>query len=204
MTILFNSTKRSEYHSQRLTLNSLLVNSILSSTRPKIRKNFTESLLVRHLSRTLCNLLLTVLNSVVGNDCELVTAILIRNEKSSIPLPSPELLRVRQAHASYYDFTRATSQILDPSSSNDSGVQLMLELKNYLRLKCQERDSGLIRKLLGEVSTGLALEELGGPLMELIKRIHKVGSAGQAVLKIEEGLDQFIVGKSRILIFVDS
>lgn len=139
--------------------------------------------------------MLTIILFAVGNQCELVTAILLRVEKSSIPLPSPEVHRIRQAHASYHSFTQTTTQRSSSTDSNDSGVELMLELKNYLQLKCQERDSGLIRNLLGEVSTGLALEELGGPFMELIKRIHKVGNAGQAILKMEEGLDQFIVGK---------
>lgn len=63
----------------------------------------------------------------------------------------------------------------------------------YLRLTSRQRDAAAIRKLLGDDATTDALQAFAVPLIDLLKRIYKVGQLSNGLVELQQFLDQLIV-----------
>lgn len=71
-------------------------------------------------------------------------------------------------------------------------VRLILDLKLYLRLLSQERDTKQIREMLAEDNTLEALELLATPFLEFLKRTYKIANAPQAMDNAHKFVEQLI------------
>ncbi|SCV71000.1 BQ2448_3762 [Microbotryum intermedium] len=125
------------------------------------------------------------------NGIELVLAIVRGADEPR--LPAYELERVVRASKRYRAFMKTKPSALARAQVTDTDIRLVLDLQYYFRLVSRDRDSNIIREMLGEDAIASALEVLAGPFVELIKRIYKVGNLSQAVGSFQRFLDQLII-----------
>ncbi|KDE07818.1 hypothetical protein MVLG_01913 [Microbotryum lychnidis-dioicae p1A1 Lamole] len=125
------------------------------------------------------------------NGIELVLAIVRGADEPR--LPAYELERVVRASKRYRAFMKTKPSALARAQVTDTDARLVLDLQYYFRLVSRDRDSNIIREMLGEDAIASALEVLAGPFIELIKRIYKVGNLSQAVGSFQRFLDQLII-----------
>ncbi|SCZ97987.1 BZ3500_MvSof-1268-A1-R1_Chr3-3g06502 [Microbotryum saponariae] len=124
------------------------------------------------------------------NGIEFVLAIVRGDEPR---LPAYELDRVVRASKRYRAYMKTKPSALARAQLTDTDVRLVLDLQYYFRLVSRDCDSNIIREMLGEDAIASALEVLAGPIVELIKRIYKVGNLSQAVGSFQRFLDQLII-----------
>ncbi|KAM0748676.1 hypothetical protein T439DRAFT_69984 [Meredithblackwellia eburnea MCA 4105] len=125
------------------------------------------------------------------NNLELVLCILRGGDEPR--LPSGDLDRVIKAGKSYRSFMKKNPSQLSKAQSDDGGIRLVLDLQMYLRLISRDRDANQIRQMLGDDGTAAALEVLCGPLVELLKRVYRVGNAANALSDFQKAMDQLII-----------
>ncbi|KAK4056755.1 hypothetical protein OIO90_002307 [Microbotryomycetes sp. JL221] len=125
------------------------------------------------------------------NDVELVLCIIRGADEPR--LAKYELERVVRASKKYSAFIKSPKSALAKRNATDPDVRLVLDLQEYLKVISRDRDSNMLRSLLGEDEIAHALEIVAGPFVELLKRVYKVGNGGQALTNLQKFVEQFII-----------
>ncbi|KAG0145583.1 hypothetical protein CROQUDRAFT_78698 [Cronartium quercuum f. sp. fusiforme G11] len=103
-----------------------------------------------------------------------------------------DLERVVRASKVYTSLLRKNRNRITKSMTENISVRLILDLKLYLRLISQERDTKQIQDMLSEDSILEALELLAAPFLEFLKRTYKIANASQAVDDAHKFVEQLI------------
>ncbi|KAI9625604.1 hypothetical protein KEM48_010866 [Puccinia striiformis f. sp. tritici PST-130] len=140
-----------------------------------------------HASKDLKNLFRQYSESA---DMELVVAIVRSAEEPR--LDKYDLERIMSASKAYKSLLAKNRNRITSSMTENIHVRLILDLKLYLRLISQERDSKQIRKMLSEESVAEAMEVLISPLLEFLKRTYNIGNAVQALDDAQSFIEQLI------------
>ncbi|KAM0791448.1 hypothetical protein ACM66B_005903 [Microbotryomycetes sp. NB124-2] len=125
------------------------------------------------------------------NDVELVLCIVRGADEPR--LAKYELERVVRASKKYDAFVKTPKSALAKKNASDPDVRLVLDLQEYLKVISRDRDSNVLRELLGEDDVARALEIVAGPFVELLKRVYKVGNGAQALTNLQKFIEQFII-----------
>ncbi|KAK4054402.1 hypothetical protein OIV83_000896 [Microbotryomycetes sp. JL201] len=104
-----------------------------------------------------------------------------------------ELERVVRASKKYDAFMKTPKSALAKKNASDPDVRLVIDLQEYLKVISRDRDSNVLRELLGEDDVAHALEVVAGPFVELLKRVYKAGNGAQALTNLQKFIEQFII-----------
>lgn len=129
-------------------------------------------------------------NYAESENCELVVTIVRSAEDPR--LDKYDLGRIMKASRVYQTLLKKHRNRITRSMTEDINVRLILDLKLYLRLISQERDSRIIKEMLEDETIREALKVLIEPLGEILKRVYKVGNGSQVIEDIEKFLGQLI------------
>ncbi|EGF99633.1 uncharacterized protein MELLADRAFT_94195 [Melampsora larici-populina 98AG31] len=103
-----------------------------------------------------------------------------------------DLERVVRASKVYASLLRKNRNRITKSMTENISVRLILDLKLYLRLVSQERDTKQVQEIFSESSTLEAFEILVTPFLEFLKRTYKIGNGPQAVDDSQKFIEQLI------------
>lgn len=121
---------------------------------------------------------------------ELVVAIVRSAEEPR--LDKYDLERVVRASKVYASLLRKNHNRITKSMTENISVRLILDLKLYLRLVSQERDTKQVQEIFLEGNTLEAFEVLVTPFLEFLKRTYKIGNGPQAVDDSQKFIEQLI------------
>lgn len=128
--------------------------------------------------------------AVESEKLELVVTIVRSAEEPR--LDKYDLERVVRASKVYASLLRKNRNRITKSMTENISVRLILDLKLYLRLISQERDTKEIKDMLSEARTLEALEVLVTPFMEFLKRTYKIGDSSQVLDDAQKFVEQLI------------
>ncbi|KAH9811370.1 hypothetical protein DFH28DRAFT_1131315 [Melampsora americana] len=103
-----------------------------------------------------------------------------------------DLERVVRASKVYASLLRKNNNRITKSMTENISIRLILDLKLYLRLVSQERDTKQVQEMFSEGTTLEALEILVTPFLEFLKRTYKIGNGPQAVDDAQKFIEQLI------------
>lgn len=120
----------------------------------------------------------------------LVAAIVRGSEQPK--LNKVEVQRVMDATQSYQAFMKTLPSITKKNNYTDPGYRLIVDLQRTLRLLSLQRDGAQVRGMLQDPVIADALSIAFEPLMEEVKRLHKVTGVGNAVMDLQAFLGRLL------------
>ncbi|MBW0481062.1 hypothetical protein O181_020777 [Austropuccinia psidii MF-1] len=103
-----------------------------------------------------------------------------------------DLERIMRASHTYQTLLKKNrNRITNPMLENIN-VRLILDLKLYLRLVSQKRDSEQIRHIFSEASSVEAIEIVINPFLEFLKRTYQIGDAAKTIEDAQNFFEQLI------------
>lgn len=120
----------------------------------------------------------------------LVAAIVRGSEQPK--LNKIEVQRVMDATQSYQAFMKTLPSITKKNSHKEPGYRLIVDLQRALRLLSLQRDGAQVRGMLQDPMVADALSVVFEPLMEEVRRLHKVKGVGNAVMDLQAFLGRLL------------
>jgi hypothetical protein len=120
----------------------------------------------------------------------LVAAIVRGSEQPK--LNKVEVQRVMDATESYQVFMQTNPSILKKNAHKEPGFLLITNLQRALRLLSLQRDGAQVRGMLQDPLIADAIGELFEPLMEELRRLHKMKGMGNAIMDFQSFLDRLL------------
>lgn len=116
----------------------------------------------------------------------LVAAIVRGSEQPK--LNKVEVQRVMDATHSYQEFMKTVPSVTKKNNNRDPGYLLITDLQRALRLLSLQRDGAQVRGMLQDPIIADALATVFEPLMEELRRLHKVKGMGNALMDLQSFL----------------
>ncbi|EST08212.1 PX-associated domain protein [Kalmanozyma brasiliensis GHG001] len=113
----------------------------------------------------------------------LVAAIVRGSEQPK--LNKIEVQRVMDASEAYQDFMKTLPSVTKKNNHKEPGYLLICNLQRALRLLSLQRDGAQVRGMLQDPMIADALTAAFEPLMEEVRRLHKVKGIGNAVMDLQ-------------------
>ncbi|PWZ02036.1 hypothetical protein BCV70DRAFT_185771 [Testicularia cyperi] len=120
----------------------------------------------------------------------LVAAIVRGSEQPK--LNKVEVQRVMDATESYQAFMRTAPSAARKNNNKEPGYSLITNLQRALRLLSLQRDGAQVRGMLQDPLIADALTTVFEPLMEELRRLHKVKGMGNAVMGLQVFLGKLL------------
>ena len=114
----------------------------------------------------------------------LVAAIVRGSEQPK--LNKIEVQRVMDATDSYQAFMKTMPSITKKNNHKEPGFRLITDLQRALRLLSLQRDGAQVRGMLQDPIIADALSTVFEPLMEEVRRLHKVKGMGSTILDLQD------------------
>lgn len=103
-----------------------------------------------------------------------------------------ELDRVIVAETDARKFLNTNPTSEEKAGARETNLRFYFDLQAYLRLTSRQRDAAAIRQLLGHDATTETLRACAEPLIGLLKRIYKIGQLSNALVDLQQFMDQLV------------
>ncbi|SPO29084.1 uncharacterized protein UTRI_05658 [Ustilago trichophora] len=120
----------------------------------------------------------------------LVAAIVRGSEQPK--LNKVEVQRVMDATQSYQEFMKTVPSITKKNNHKEPGYLLITDLQRALRLLSLQRDGAQVRGMLQDPIIADALSTVFEPLMEELRRLHKIKGMGNVVMDLQAFLGRLL------------
>ncbi|KAJ1021154.1 hypothetical protein NDA16_003940 [Ustilago loliicola] len=120
----------------------------------------------------------------------LVAAIVRGSEQPK--LNKVEVQRVMDATQSYQEFMKTVPSITKKNNHKEPGYLLITNLQRALRLLSLQRDGAQIRGMLQDPIIADALSNVFEPLMEELRRLHKIKGIGGSIMELQAFLGRLL------------
>lgn len=120
----------------------------------------------------------------------LVAAIVRGSEQPK--LNKVEVQRVMDATQAYQDFMKTVPSVTKKTNHKEPGYLLIHDLQRALRLLSLQRDGAQVRGMLQDPLIADALTNLFEPIMEELRRLHRVKGMGNAVMDLQGFLGRLL------------